>query len=53
MIRGCLPDVSPSSGAFRATFSQREKAFGGVRSHRSTGHCIKMCPLCGHTKSKL
>ena len=20
MIRGCLPDVSPSSGAFRATF---------------------------------
>ena len=36
MMRGCLPDVGPSSGAFRATFSQREKAFGGVGSPRPT-----------------
>ena len=26
-MRGQLPDTSPSSGAFRATFSPREKAF--------------------------
>ena len=26
-MRGQFPDISPSSGAFRATFSPREKAF--------------------------
>ena len=26
-MRGKLPDISPSSGAFRATFPQRGKAF--------------------------
>ena len=32
-MRGCLPGVSPSSGAYRATFPQRGKAFPAGWGH--------------------
>ncbi len=37
-MRGCLPGVSPSSGAYRATFPPRGEGFsgGGMRSPRPT-----------------
>ena len=33
LMRGKLPDISPSSGAFRATFPQRGKAFAAGWGH--------------------